>query len=146
VETSITTKGSFGIVNKSESDTILAILRANRFTITRSVKTINNIRYVGTRAKAFRSVNLLHTEQNGVLRNVSSYEGIKRLSALGQLLLVLETIGARDPLTSFPNQPWSCVVHPSNPDWKEMNTKLHVLGADISFLQPCTDVPHLCFA
>jgi len=140
VETSITTKGSFGILNKSESDTILAIFKANRFTITRSVKTINNVRYVGTRAKASRSVNLLNIKQY----NVSSYEGIKPLGALGQLLPVLETIGARDTLTSSPNQPWSCVVHPSNPDWKEMNMKLRVFGADISFLQPCTDVPQLC--
>jgi len=144
VETSITTKGNFGVVNKSESDTILAVFKANRFTVTRDVKIIDNILFVETRATAYRSVNLLNAEQYGVLRNVSGHEGIVQFRELGQLFPLLER--STESSTSSPNQPWSCVVHPSNSHWKEMNLTLHRYGADISFVQPCTDVPHLCFA
>jgi len=143
VETSITTKGCFGIVNKSESVAILAIFKANRFTVSRTVKTIDNVPFVETRATAFRYVYLLNAEQYGVLHNVSSREGIEQFRALGQLFPILETTS--DAPTSFLRQPWSCVVHPSDPDWKEMIRTIHSFGADISFLQPCADVPQLCF-
>ena len=143
VETSITTKGDFGVVNKSESVAILTIFRANHYTIKRSVKVIGNVLYMETRGTAFRSVNSLNVQQYHLLRSVSSYEGIRRFKELGEMFPILETFPSAP--TNSTNQPWSCVVHPNNPDWKEMKMSLHGFGADISFLQPCTDVPELCF-
>ncbi|XP_065900004.1 uncharacterized protein [Dysidea avara] len=139
VKTSITTKGDFGVVNKSESVAILAIFRANRYTIKRSVKLIDDVLYVETRGKAFRSVNLLNELQYGLLRSVSGYEGIRRFKELGEKFPIIPSV-----YTNSANLPWSCVVHPTNPDWKDMKMSLHGFGAYISFLQPCSDVPGLC--
>ena len=138
----ITTEGDFGVVNRSESVTILAIFRANHMTIARSVKVIDNILYMETTATTFESANLLNVQQYNLLRSVSSYEGIRQFSELGEKLPALK-ITPSVP-TNSTNQPWSCVVHPNNPDWKEMKMSIQGFRIDMSFLQPCTDVPELC--
>ena len=129
-------------MNKSEGVTILAIFRANRFTISRSLKVLDNLLYVETRGTAFRSVNVLNAQQYNLLRSVSGREGIERFKALGRSFPTLETITS-SPINST-NQQWSSVIHPANPDWKELKMSLDGFGTDISFLQSCTDVPHLC--
>ena len=143
METSITTKGNFGVVNKSESDTILAIFKANHFTITRSVKVIDKIFYMETRATAFEPANLLNAQRYSLLREVNSYEGIRQFIELGEKFPALKITPSAP--TNSTNQPWSCVVHPNNPDQKEMTVLLHGFKIDMSYLQPCTDVPQLCF-
>ena len=128
-------------MNKSEGVTILAILRANHFTISRSLKVLDNLLYVETRGTAFRPVNILNAQQYDLLHSVSSHESIKRFKVLGESFTTLETISS--PTTST-NQQWSTITHPANPDWEEMKMSLDGFATDISFLQLCTDVPHLC--
>ena len=89
-------KVDFGVVNKSESVAVLTIFRANYFD--HRVKVIDNVHH----RTAFRSVNLLNVQQYGLLRSVSSYEGIRRFKELGKMFPILDPV----PLLVLL---WSCV-------------------------------------
>ena len=163
----ISTFMDFGIVNLTDSTSIMTILRANHFNTSLGVTKIGNAAYLETNSKYICFTSSITKNQYLLfLMGTSIGNRVDRFKFYGNNYAKLppclppnfkndeqEKVDGAEPVKEqkkkpdefeASSNPWTVTVKPNNSVWQDATFNIYGFIHSVHYLQQCTEVPQLC--